>query len=129
MPYLNTDDHFPEHEKVDVLSDGAFRLHVAGMHFCARSLTDGRIPNRRVSRLKPSYKPAELQELVSGGLWHEGGKGCDTEHCLLGAAGEYVVHDYLQWNKSREWWEDRRKSEAERIAKWRAGKKNDGSAA
>lgn len=23
MPYLNTDDGFPEHEKVDALSDGA----------------------------------------------------------------------------------------------------------
>jgi len=46
MPYLNTDDGFPDHEKIDVLSDGAFRLHVAGMHYCARKLTDGTIPHR-----------------------------------------------------------------------------------
>jgi hypothetical protein len=30
-----------------------------------------------------------------------------------------VAHDYLQWNKSRQWWDERRKAEAERVAEWR----------
>lgn len=119
MPYLNTDDGFPDHEKVDVLSDGAFRLHVSGMHYCARKLSDGIIPARRVERLKPKYKPAELAELIAGRLWHKGGHGCDTEHCPLGEASEYVVHDYLQWNKPAEWWEDRRRQETDRKAEYR----------
>lgn len=120
MPYLNKDDGFPEHEKIDVLSDGAYRLHDSGMHYCARKLTDGLIPERRVDRLKPNYKPTQLKELLSGGLWHKGGEGCGTEHCLTGQAGEYVVHDYLQWNQSRAWWEARRDAETQRKAEYRA---------
>lgn len=124
MPYLNTDDGFPEHEKVDVLSDGAYRLHSAGMHFCAKHLTDGLIPTRRVSRLKPNYKRGELDELLDGRLWHKGGEGCDTDHCPLGGSSEYVVHDYLEWNKSKTWWEAKRAADAKRLADWRA--KNSG---
>lgn len=119
MPYLNTDDGFPDHPKVDALSDGAFRLHVAGMHYCAKKTSDGLIPKRRVSRLKPEYKPAQLAELLSGGLWHKGGAGCDTDHCPKGEADEYVVHDYLQWNKPKAWWDERRNAETERKADYR----------
>lgn len=119
MPYLNTDDEFPEHPKVDALSDGAFRLHSCGMHYCARKLTDGLIPANKVDRLKPHYKPNQLQELLRGGLWHKGGDGCGTEHCPSGSTGEYVVHDYLQWNKPASWWDERRKQEAERKAEYR----------
>lgn len=120
MPYLNTDDGFPEHEKVDALSDGAFRLHVSGMHYCARKLSDGTIPQRRITRLKPGYKPAELAELIDADVWHHGGEGCNTDHCPKGEAGEYVVHDFLQWNKPKAWWEEKRRKDAERLAEWRA---------
>lgn len=119
MPYLNTDDEFPEHPKVDVLGDGAFRLHVSGMHYCARKQTDGLIPLARIPRLKPDYKPSQLQELLRGGLWHKGGEGCGTEHCPVGRPGEYVVHDFLEWNKPAAWWAERRRNEAERKAEWR----------
>jgi len=119
MPYLNTDDGFPDHPKVDNLSDGAFRLHVSGMHYCARKTSDGLIPKRRVSRLKPEYKSSQLDELIKGGLWHKGGEGCDTEHCPLGSTGEYVVHDYLEWNKPKSWWDERRVGEADRKADYR----------
>jgi hypothetical protein len=119
MPYLNLDDEFTEHPKVDGLSDGAFRLHVSGMRYCAKNTSDGIIPGARVDRLKPSYKPSQLAELIKGRLWHRGGQGCDTDHCPLGEPGEYVVHDYLEWNKSAEWWDDRRRGEAERKAEWR----------
>lgn len=119
MPYLNTDDGFPDHEKVDPLSDGAYRLHSSGMHYCARKLTDGTIPSSRVARLTPNYKPSHLKELLTGRLWHKGGEGCDTEHCPLGKAGEYVVHDFLEWNKPRAWWDERRQAEAERKAEYR----------
>lgn len=120
MPYLNTDDEFPEHPKVDELSDGAFRLHVSGMHYCARNLSDGIIPGRKVSRLKPEFKRQQLDELLAGGVWHEGGRGCGTPHCPVGAPGEYVVHDFLQWNKDRAWWEAERARKAKNKADWKA---------
>lgn len=119
MPYLNLDDEFTEHPKVDGLTDGAFRLHVSGMRYCAKNTSDGIIPAARVDRLKPGYKPSQLNELLRAKVWHRGGDGCGTDHCPVGATGEYVVHDYLEWNKSAEWWAERRKKEAERVAEWR----------
>lgn len=119
MPYLNLDDEFTEHPKVDGLSDGAFRLHVSGLRYCAKNTSDGLIPAAKIDRLKPHYKASQLNELLRGGVWHKGGDGCGTEFCLVGSTGEYVVHDYLQWNRSAEWWEARRKAEAERKAEYR----------
>ena len=107
MPYLNLDDGFADHPKVDALSDGAFRLHVSGLCYSARKLTDGFIQSRRVAALMPAYKPSYLNELLNEGIW------VDT-------AGGYDIHDYLDWNKSRSWWEEKRESDAKRLAKWRA---------
>jgi hypothetical protein len=112
MPYLNMDDNFPDHPKVDGLSDGAFRLHVSAMCYAAKHLTDGYIPPERVSRLTPRYKPGQRDELIKAGLW----VGHDTGH---------LIHDYLDWNKSRAWWQAKRAATAARVAKWRKGKGED----
>lgn len=112
MPYLNLDDHFAEHPKVDALSAGAFRLHVSGLCYCAMNLTDGFIETRRVTRLMPEYDKAYLCELLEAAMWIE-------------RPGGYDVHDYLDWNKSKAWWDDKREADAKRIAKWRASKPKD----
>jgi hypothetical protein len=109
MPYLNLDDNFPDHPKVDGLSDGAFRLHVSAMCYAAKHLTDGYIPPERVARLTPRYKPGQRDELIKAGLWLQH----DTGH---------RIHDYLDWNKSRAWWQAKREATAARVAKWRRGK-------
>ena len=106
MPYLNLDDNFADHPKVDRLSHGAFRLHVAGLCYCAKHLTDGAIPADRPPRLISGYRSTYLDELVDQGLWADGGD-------------RYQVHDYLDWNRSREWWEDKRARDAKRKRKWR----------
>lgn len=120
MPYLNLDDNFTDHPKVDALSDAAFRLHVSGKCFCAKNTTNGRIPPNRVERLVPRFRVAALRELIDAGVWHDQGKGCGTETCPMGIEGQYQVHDYLQWNKSKDWWDEKRAKDAERKAKWRA---------
>lgn len=109
MPYLNLDDGFAEHEKVDALSDGAFRLHVSGMNYCARKLTDGIVPKHRVHRLVPTYRPGYLAELMRG-----------PKPMWLPHLDGYEIHDYLEWNKSCEWWTKRREDEAKRKADYRA---------
>lgn len=109
MPYLNLDDGFADHPKVDALSDGAFRLHVAGLNYCARKLTDGVVEKNRVHRLMPVYKPSYLKELIDAEMWRRHPEG-------------YELHDYLDWNKSREWWEKRRADETARKADYRARK-------
>lgn len=107
MPYLNLDDNFADHPKVDGLSDGAFRLHTAALCFCAKNLTDGVIEKRRVTRLTPTYKATLLAELLDSGLW------------MPHPAG-YAIHDYLDWNKSKSWWDAKREKDAKRKAEWRA---------
>lgn len=89
MTWVKLDDAFTEHPKVDSLSDGAFRLHVAGLCHSARLLTDGFVATERVSRLVPRFSAKALAELVSGRVWHE-------------VEGGYMVHDYLHYNPSRE---------------------------
>lgn len=109
MPYLNLDDNFADHPKVDALSDGAFRLHVSALLYCSRGKTDGFVPMDRVSRLVPRYKKALLTELLEARLWYT-------------RPGDQIeAHDYLDWNKSREQID----ADRERIRKARsdAGKK------
>lgn len=110
MPFLNLDDNFSDHPKVDGLTDGAFRLHVAGMLYSSRHTLDGFVPAHRVPRLTRTYRPRYLAELMEGPkpLW-------------LPADAGYTIHDYLDWNRSREQIE----ADRERIRKARsaAGKK------
>lgn len=106
MPYLNIDDRFADHPKVDALSDGAFRLHVSGLCYCAANTTDGVIPAGRVQRLSRTFKSAHLAELLRAGIWHKHPEG-------------YEIHDYLDWNRSAEWWATRRAADTARKAEWR----------
>lgn len=108
MPYLNLDDEFAENN--EHLSDAAFRLHVAGLCFSARKLTDGHLTTSQARRLVPGFKAASLRELVNAGAWVE-------------APGGYQIKNYLKWNRSREWWESRRKGEAARLVEYRAKRK------
>lgn len=104
MTWLKLDDGFADHPKIDGLSDGAFRLHVAGMLYAARHLTDGAIPARAVPRLMPGYDVTLVAELVDAGLWHHEGDG-------------YEVHDFLEWNPSAD------EAKAKRKARQEAGRK------
>lgn len=97
MTWVNLDDKMPEHPKVDGLSDGAFRLHVAGICYCNRHLTDGIVTVDRLTRLIPKYKKAYLDELLARMVWIE-----------IADSSAYEIHDYLDWNKSREEVESRR---------------------
>lgn len=103
MPWANFDDAFTEHPKIDALTDAAFRLHVAGICYSNRHLTDGYIDANRIARLVPRYKRSALQELMHGGLW-------------LPADGGYRIHDYLDWNRSKQQIEQER----ERIRRVRS---------
>lgn len=69
MGWVKIDDEFTDHPKIDELSDGAFRLHVASLCYVARKLTDGIVPTSVMRRLVPCYKPALVDELVAAGLW------------------------------------------------------------
>src|SRR4051812_734823 len=113
MPYLNIDDGMDEHPKVDTLTDAAFRMHIAGMLYAARRGTDGAIPRAKARRLSDTASDAVAAELVRADVWHDLGDGCtDSKTCLAGIPGHYILHDYLQWNHSADWWEQRSEDQA-----------------
>lgn len=96
MVWVRLEDTFPEHPKVIVLSDQAFRTHVTGICYCSRNLTDGFIPNPAAG--------GGAAELVSAGIWSESESG-------------FHIHDYLDYHPSRA------SVLAEREKKRKAGKK------
>lgn len=119
MPYLMSDDRKPWNNKVVTLSDAAYRLYDTAKHYAAGELTDGFLLPLHLETL-PRFKRAALTELLGARLVHGMGEGCGTKTCPDGRPGYYLVHDYLQWNKSKAWWVEKRIKDAERLAKWRA---------
>lgn len=86
MTWVRIDDVFPEHPKVLALGDDYERgvaLHIRGLCYCARNLTDGHVPARMFR------EDAEIRtRLVEVGMWHE-------------VEGGFVIHDYLDYNPSK----------------------------
>lgn len=90
MPWIRLDDQFPDHPKVVEAGPLASWLYVCGIGYCNRLLTDGFIPSGQVRKLADVDNAGDLaQRLVAVGLWDE------TE-------GGYLVHDYLDYQPSRE---------------------------
>lgn len=107
MPWVRLDDEFPSHRKVERLTDAAFRLHVQGICWCARNLTDGHISRDDldfVSRIRRPRRHAA--QLVVAGLWSETDSG-------------WYIHDYLEYQPSKAQVERRRENDAERKTRWR----------
>jgi len=69
VTWVKLDDDFPDRPAVAALGDGAFRLHVSGLAYVNRLLTDGLVPLTQAARLTPNYDPAHLAELLAGGVW------------------------------------------------------------
>lgn len=131
MTYLNLDDNYPDHPKIEALSDAAYRLHGSAMFYAARFQLDGYLTVGQL-RARNRWSKRTEAELLDGLLLHPLGQGCGTRTCPPGAPDHYLLHDFLQWNKSREWWDEKRRKDAERLAEWRAkrstetGGKHDG---
>ena len=91
MPWGRIDDHHYRHPKVGELDDGlrkgCLALYWLAISWCNDHLTDGRVPPGIVRTLGGDRNEAD--ELVRVGLWECDGTG-------------YRVHDYLEFNKSRE---------------------------
>lgn len=105
MAWVRIHDGAMSHPKVLALSDRAFRVWVNGLSYCQMHLTDGFIPDRASGIVGTTVK--SVSELCSVGLWEANPAG-------------WTVHDYLQWNDSREVVRGKRDSAAERKAKWKA---------
>lgn len=105
MSWFKMDDQFPTHPKVMRAGPAAAWLYIAGGCYCTRHLTDGLIPRVVVPTLTILPKPYALAAvLVAENLWNEHGD-------------DYLVHDYLEFQPSREQVEKQREEARERRAK------------
>ncbi|MEU9558021.1 hypothetical protein [Streptomyces fumanus] len=110
MPWVKLDDRFPSHRKIALLPDRAFRLHVSALCWCSENLTDGRISDRELPLIaKIRNVKATAQQLADAGVWNR------TE-------GGWEIHDYLDYNPSREQVLAERKKNAERQERFRRRK-------
>jgi hypothetical protein len=105
MPWVRIDEKAMEHPKVAGLPDGAFRLWVQGLAHCQKFLTDGRIDRISMRGLR-AYTSKRASELLTARLWEPTDDGA-------------TVHDYLQWNDSREHVLKIREQGRERVRKLR----------
>lgn len=109
MPWVRFDDGFPNHRKVEPLSDGAYRLHTSAIFWSSRQLTDGCIPKRDLTFAAPRTmkRPAKfVAELIDAGLWEATEDG-------------WKLHDFLDYQPSKEQVTAERAKTAERQTRWR----------
>lgn len=128
MSWARFDDQFNAHPKVLEAGPLAVTLHMHAIIYCAQYLTDGVVKRRALNRIVnwdddaddfgetgPPNNRELAKRLVHAGLWDEAPDG-----------DGWVVHDYLDFNPSREDVLAGRKKEADRKAAWRAKKDKGG---
>lgn len=124
MSWARLDDAILDNPKIIAAGPLGFALHVAAITWCARNLTDGLIPKRRVAQLLdlPSLQVSETTkvrvlhtltpddlagDLVRIGLWHDRGE-------------QYELHDFLDYNLSRAEQQGKQAKTTTRVQRWRA---------
>ena len=112
VSWLRLDDKLDEHPKLTRANghyDAALSTFVQLGLYCARNLTDGYVPARVVARFDPAII-ALLSEPMDDG---RPGLLEDAEQ------GGKVLHDYLDYNPTREKVEKERVRGKQRQAEWR----------
>lgn len=105
MPWVRFDDTFWTNPKLERLSDRAYRLYMRSIGYCSQHMTDGVIDVTAMRTLGAQRKLCD--ELVAAGCWD------------IVPDGGYTVHDYLEFNLSREEIAEKRRQAAERQARRR----------
>ncbi len=111
--WVKLDDDFFENPKTGPLSKSAKLLYLAGLTYCAKSLTDGRIDARgvKVVRALAEASAKTVAELEAAGRWEKNGNG-------------YIVHDYLDYNPPAAKVLAQRKAARERMNEARSGERS-----
>jgi hypothetical protein len=107
MAWIKIDDSFPDHPKVVGLSDTAFRVHISGLCYCGKYLTDGKVPMKIAARFAEENMEV-IAELSLAGLWLE-----DLSN------NGFIIHDYLTHQTSKDQVEIKRANLRERQKRYR----------
>lgn len=107
MAWVRLDDQFHDHPKVVDAGPLAEALFFRGLTYAARYLTDGFVPAGVLRRMGDMDAVAEAGRLVACGLWET------TE-------GGWLIHDYLDYQPSKERVVEDRAKNARRQDEWRS---------
>jgi hypothetical protein len=90
VTWTKLSEDFDQHPKIVAAGPMAELLHIHGLLYCNRYLTDGHIPATAVRRLAPNPTGflRSVERLVELGIWVE-------------VEGGYDVHDFLEYQPSR----------------------------
>lgn len=107
MAWGKIDDGFYDHPKTVSLwrrNPGAVGLHIRGISYCAKHLTDGYIQHEIVNAMAPVQRDRDemIQALIEEKTWYENGEE------------GFAIHDYLDWNPSKEEVLEKRRKDRER---------------
>jgi hypothetical protein len=122
MSWVRLEDIYPINRKVGVLSDGAFRLDVEAICWSARETADGVIRAHELVLIRARATKKQAAELVARGRWHVAGAECPSPKCPPAGPDGWVIHDYLDYQPTRETVIKDREARAERMRRWRNGK-------
>ena len=93
MAWVKIDDQFSVNAKVLAAGKDGRELHISALCHCNRNLTDGLVAVdvvRQIGALFEVYDTdAAIERLLAIGLWER-------------VDGGYMIHDYLEYNPSRE---------------------------
>ncbi|WP_073782077.1 hypothetical protein [Streptomyces sp. CB01580] len=109
MTWFKVDDTAHMHPKVIKATNAALGLWLRAGSYAAQHLTEGVVPGV-VAQLYGTTPQA--RKLVAAGLWHEHGHTCPR--CAQPPAGDYVMHDFLEYNPTKEKEQARKTGAAER---------------
>jgi hypothetical protein len=99
--YIKLNDDLPEHRKIVAAGGDAGWLHICALAYASRNKSDGRVPKGMVPRLSDRKQPLKLAEkLCAVSLWHAAGHDC--KRCDQPEVDEYLIHDYLEHQRSAE---------------------------
>jgi hypothetical protein len=95
LAWIRLSDNYIDNPKISALNDGAFRLWHEGMAYARRHQTDGLIPFAAMRKFG-AYTTSREKQLAAPYT-----EGANPLWLLIPKTG-YRVHDYLDWNPSRE---------------------------
>lgn len=108
--WFKVDDKLHDHHKANLAKKAAMGVWVLAGSWSADNLTDGFIPARVLSRWGTT---ADARRLVEAGLWVP--EVCNEEE-------GWRFHDWDTFQPTRSDVEERRRKNAEKIARWRESK-------